>query len=283
MIDIHLDIETGDPDDLWMLALSATHPRVNLKGVTIMPGGLDQIGLAKTILRKLGSNAPVGADIKDDGKKRVGNFYREWLGDIENEKPDANVEELMENNKGSTLLTGAALTNIDKAKKFSRWTCQGGFVSSSLLTKEQTLEKFAGKDTVPTYNLNGNPKVAKKLLIENNKIFDKIFMVGKNVCHGFIFSQEKILSFPIGKHDGLNLAIDGMNFYCYYRNKPEGKAMHDILAFLLHMEPSGGMWIVGAPFRGEKGHWGFSASPEGKIKALIAINNREELEEKLWL
>jgi len=32
---LHLDIETGDPDDLWTLALMATHPRVNLKTVSV--------------------------------------------------------------------------------------------------------------------------------------------------------------------------------------------------------------------------------------------------------
>ena len=50
---LHLDIETGDPDDLWTLALMSTHPKADLQGVTVFPGGRDQIGLVKKITRQL--------------------------------------------------------------------------------------------------------------------------------------------------------------------------------------------------------------------------------------
>jgi len=60
---LHLDIETGDPDDLWTLALMATHPRVNLKTVSVFPGRPDQIGLVRKVLKLVGrSDVLIGAD-----------------------------------------------------------------------------------------------------------------------------------------------------------------------------------------------------------------------------
>lgn len=38
MKNLHLDIETGDPDDLWTLALMGTHPKVRLRTVSVYPG-----------------------------------------------------------------------------------------------------------------------------------------------------------------------------------------------------------------------------------------------------
>lgn len=62
MKQLHLDIETGDPDDLWTLALMATHPETNLLGVSVFPGGRDQIGLVKKVLRLVGREESVKLD-----------------------------------------------------------------------------------------------------------------------------------------------------------------------------------------------------------------------------
>ncbi len=317
---LFLDIETGDPDDLFTLALMATHPSVNLKGVTVVPGGLDQIGLVKKVLRLVGrSDVLVGANVKDDGKARVGDYYRKWLGDIEPCQPDttvfgafienwyadnygpsedayAELTKIIEGLKDCHLLTGGPLSNIGhlqdeweitqawehyKNPMFASWTCQGGFVGANIVPKDKQLPKFAGQITVPTFNLNGNPKAALSLL--GGEMFGRIRMVGKNVCHGFIFNENDVNSLPKGKRAGLDLLIEGVKTYCSLqrkrggacKKKPEGKAMHDILAAIMCIDPSCGEWVTGTPYR-EKGKWGFSE--EGSVEALIGVDKLRALE-----
>lgn len=303
---VFLDIETGDPDDLYMLALMATHPRVDLRGVTVFPGGRDQIGLVKKVLSLVGrSDIIVGANMKDDGKQRVSKYYSNWLGKIESTDPDCGVWEAfcgnwngndyddddvdkgleeyirrVEELKDCSLLTGAALTNILYMHEewellkpwehledplFKEWICQGGFVGSNMLPKEKQLEKFYGKTTCPTFNLNGDPKASLSLLGSNS--FGEIRMVGKNVCHGFVFNDKDANSIAKGKHAGLDLMIEGLKVYC--AKKPDGKAMHDILAALMLLNPEYGEWIEGEPFR-SKGEWGFRYG--SSVKALTGVD-----------
>lgn len=299
MKQLHLDIETGDPDDLWTLALMATHPETNLLGVSVFPGGRDQIGLVKKVLRLVGhKDVPVGADVKDDGKHRVGMFYTNWLGKIDPSDPDFSITQLydyMSRRAGTlqSLLTGGPLSNIKKVADYVHekhddnpqviklayhtWTCQGGYVGSNVIADDDALEKFRGLDAVPTFNLNGDPRAAEALLDHSHNPFHHIRMVGKNVCHGFIMNKEDVLALPKGQHAGLDLMIDGMTFYC--KKKPEGKAMHDILAALMHVAPQLGTWVEGVPRR-RKGKWFFEAGIPSNIKALIAVDRQGVME---WL
>ena len=78
---IHLDIETADPDDLFMLAILANHPLANLQWVSVFPGGKDQVSLVKHVLSLVNRNdVKVFANTLDDSKDRVSTFYNKWLG-----------------------------------------------------------------------------------------------------------------------------------------------------------------------------------------------------------
>jgi inosine-uridine nucleoside N-ribohydrolase len=60
--DVVFDMETQDPDDFLCLLFLASHPRVNLKAVTITPGSREQIGIVRWALRTLSLDGlPVGA------------------------------------------------------------------------------------------------------------------------------------------------------------------------------------------------------------------------------
>lgn len=286
---LHVDIETGDRDDLWTLALICTHPKFDLSGVTIFPGGRDQIGLVKKVLKLSGrEDIPVGADIKDDGKSRVGKYYYDWLGQINPSDPDEDLATIFSKTKGGDLLTGGPLKNIHKILKsteqdnsssneklYDRWTLQGGFVGSNIMPEELCLPKFSGKKIVETFNLNGDPKAAQRLLALENNPANQIQMVGKNVCHGFWISKDNSAKFRISqipqcKHPGLDLMINGMEKYCM--KYPGGKAMHDILAALLHIAPEHGTWVTGCPYR-DSGKWGFIEDSTTNIRALISVND----------
>jgi pyrimidine-specific ribonucleoside hydrolase len=286
-IKTHLDIETGDPDDLWTLALMATHPRIDLLGVTVFPGGRDQIGLVRKVLNLLGKKSVlIGANVKQDTKERVSPYYSKWLGDIKQSDPDMSLLDVFKITKGHNLLTGGPLSNVEFMRKsspdkiFHHWTCQGGFVGNNIIPEKDALEKFRGMDCVQTFNLNGDPKGAANLLgvdIDDDTLFDTgyvtnqfdtIRMVGKNVCHGFVFDKSILQTLPKGKHDGLDLMISGIEQY--YKQKTDPKAMHDILAALMFIYPEYGIWVKGAPFR-KKGKWGFSDRYKSNIQALIGL------------
>ena len=54
MIDMVFDMETQDPDDFLCLLFLASHPRVRLKAVTLVPGSQEQVGLVRWALERLG-------------------------------------------------------------------------------------------------------------------------------------------------------------------------------------------------------------------------------------
>ena len=62
MIDMVFDMETQDPDDFLCLLFLASHPRVRLKAVTLVPGSQEQVGLVRWALERLGvANVAIGA------------------------------------------------------------------------------------------------------------------------------------------------------------------------------------------------------------------------------
>lgn len=270
-IDIHIDLETGDPDDVMMLALLATHPYSSLRSVTVFPGGRDQVGVVKHVLARLGrSDVLVGAPPNmEDGKARVSKFHYRWLGQIPPADADGSAVEIitntLENYSSVTLVTGAPLRNIAAAYRtnprrwFCDWTCQGGFAGVGTVPPELILPKFAGMTTCPTYNLNADLYAASVLLFGRRRP-EVIRMVSKNVCHGVFFSPADIERAPKGAHAGLDLMLEGMTRYC--ERHPEGKALHDVVAAVLTLRTTqAGIWVRGSPYM-VRGCWGFTRADE---------------------
>lgn len=81
MINILLNMETADPDDALTLCLLASHPKVNLVGITITPGSHQQVAIVKDILFLLGKekDIPVGVRSPDHPKSCVSEFHNKWL------------------------------------------------------------------------------------------------------------------------------------------------------------------------------------------------------------
>eukprot|EP00966_Prymnesium_polylepis_P224486 5192168-Prymnesium_polylepis.1 len=53
-VPVVFDMETQDPDDFLCLLFLASHPRVRLKAVTLVPGSPEQVGLVRWALGALG-------------------------------------------------------------------------------------------------------------------------------------------------------------------------------------------------------------------------------------
>jgi inosine-uridine nucleoside N-ribohydrolase len=287
MIDLHFDMETSDPDDALALCLLATHPRVNLRLVTVHPGGWDQIAVVKRILKLANAgHVAVGGSVNPSPKRHVSQFHYDWLGPLDDLAPMLDSASFIADEtrrSGMCLVTGAALTNVHNgylkaggATMYKEWTCQGGFAGDNVVPEEHRLEKFRGKTTCPTFNLNGDVPAAKELL--GHPRMGKTRMVSKNVCHGFRYDKDMHAQVASGAHRGLDLLREGMD--CYFGKHPDGKALHDVLAAVLAIDPRAGTWANVVPIR-EKGEWGSWPVPEsalGAVKVLVAADRGKVIE-----
>lgn len=269
-IPFHFDMETADPDDAMTLAILATHPGVHLASVSVHPGGADQIGFVRKILTILDrEDICIGAGAPKSDARRVSGFHRDWVGGFKDSEADGSAVDIMTDTlrqfPDSTLLTGAALTNpyalSETGTFFNRWFCQGGFAGDNVVPKEHRLEKFDGKTTCATFNLNGNPLAAEKLF--SIQIAERR-LISKNVCHAAVFTKidaEPLI--PFRNHNkGLDLFLKAVEL--------KEKALHDTVAALLAIDPSKAIWAEVIPYRtrGEWGSWKAEENP-GKSPSLI--------------
>lgn len=276
MINISFDMETADPDDVLTLCLLSHHPKVNLTSITITPGSLHQVGLVKHILRLLDKDIPVGAKNKEHPKECVSPFHYNWLGKIPPEQPDGVGADILEQSirkyPDLTVVCGAALGNIgallDRDVVLSKIVVQGGFAGDNVMPPELVLEKFRGKITCPTFNLNGDVNSAKKVLA-SDKILQRYF-VSKNVCHGVVYDNKMHTFMQQYKNAnrGLQLLVDGMDKYL--QNKQSGKAFHDPLAACAAIDLDVCSFREVELYR-QKGEWGsrFSEQPNCFISVSV--------------
>lgn len=219
-MDVVWDMETGDPDDFITLLWLLGHPEINLLGVLVTPGGADQVGVVRWALRQFGKeDLPVGTfhdpaqlerdDVKQHGepKSRVSAWHYKTFGNIEKSYDALDGPTLLYGLLGpmTTLVTGGPLKNLGEfirrheesarpVHSLGRLFVQGGFAGVGVVPEDKQLEKFKGKVTCPTYNLNGDPKAALRL-IEHAGWFDDVRFVSKNVCHGVHYDAEMHAAF----------------------------------------------------------------------------------------
>jgi inosine-uridine nucleoside N-ribohydrolase len=213
MMDVVWDMETGDPDDFITLLWLLGHPKVNLIGITITPGGADQVGLVRWALKMFErEDIPVGTfhdpqwlaqnDFKENGTKkdRVSAWHYKTFGDISKSYEAERGVDVLERLLGptTTLITGGPLKNLgalitrmsvrlyDRTPDLGRVFIQGGFAGAGVVPEEQQLPKFKGLATCPTYNLNGDPKSALEV-VSHAKWFSDMRFISKNVCHGLFY------------------------------------------------------------------------------------------------
>lgn len=277
MINISFDMETADPDDVLTLCMLAHHPKVNLVSITITPGTKHQVGLVKYILKKLNKNIPVGSRNKNHSKQCVSAFHYDWLGHIPAAEPDDSGVNILFDaiSKYSDLIIvcGASLGNIgtllDKDIVLSEIIVQGGFAGDNIMPSDLILDKFKGKITCPTFNLNGDVNSALKVL-SSNKINKRIF-VSKNVCHGVIYDQKmhEFMQQHKNCNMGLDLLISGMDFYL--KKKSSGKAFHDPLAACVAINKDVCKFKTVELYR-EKGEWGSRYSNNSNAEISVQVD-----------
>lgn len=258
MIDVIFDMETSDPDDALTLCLLLDHPAVNLRGVTITPGSREQVAVVKKIISLFDKDIPVGSGNIDHPKQCVSEFHYKWLGKLGGEDAppaDKLMYDIVNKYPKLTVITGGPLKNVRSciekyALNLSEIVVQGGFAGDNCVAEEDRLEKFKGKITCPTFNLNGDIPGAK--LVISYIGIDKKFFVSKNVCHGVVYNDEFHECLRADKHKKLSNTIiwDIMDKY-----PTKGKMLHDPLAAACLIDRSVCDFTQVELYR-EKGEWG---------------------------
>lgn len=287
MIDMAFDMETQDPDDVLTLCILATHPAVRLRAATINPGSRHQVGLVRHVLRRLGrEDVLVGAGRPDHEKQCVSSFHYRWLGDVSPGEPDGLAYQVLADAHRDfpelSLVTGGPLTNVARFlevrhPKVRAITVQGGFAGDSVVPAALRLDKFAGRETCPTFNMNGNVKAARAVLAHPE--FGIRRLVSKNVCHGVAWDRQMHHRMEAKReaHPGLTMVVDAMELYL--ERKPQGKLMHDPLAACVAIDPSVASMREVEVYR-EKGEWG-SRLKEGTGTFISVSIDRDRFERVL--
>ena len=198
-VDVVFDMETQDPDDFLCLIFLASHPRVRLKAVTLVPGSPEQVGLVRWALSILGLSESVAVGAGDIGHATAGSvspwhakaFFEN--GDI---PPSTAAEEawlvlLREVDAQTVLFTGGPLTNVAAAIAHADatgeafvagcWLAQGGFAGDNIVPPEHRLDKFNGRLSCQTFNFQSDLPAARAAL--KHPGFRRRRLVSKNVCH----------------------------------------------------------------------------------------------------
>lgn len=286
-----LVIETDlghDPDDFFAICyLSGV---ADIRAILLTPGHSHQVAIAEYLVGELGLDAKVGVPASKLGQdpgsgQSWGGFHVRMLnksghplalaathcsGDL--------LDEAFAEDAGIELFVCGPLTNIGpylaahKGLEVSRATMQGGFIGYGLHGADVArLDKFEGKLTVPTFNLNGCIDGGFALL--DARVGDRRF-VSKNVCHTLVYDRavhQRVMAVKPRTRGG-ELIREGMDDYLSH--KPDGKKFHDPSAAVAHVHPEIVDWYHGRLYR-EHGGWG--TKPEPKLDRISVDIDREAL------
>jgi len=256
-----------DPDDFFALCYLHSIGGVNIRAITISPGDEDQIAIAKFFCKEVGLNIPIGSDKMRKGKRSSGGIHYDLLKKYKHPleaSADGYSQDIIRDRikifPECEVFACGPLTGLGRylesyAMPILRLTVQGGFLAYDLHKYNCVrLEKFEGKTTVPTFNLNGDPKAALTV-INSDLIFHRKF-VSKNVCHTVVYDKDvhsAIKSGFIYRNRASDLFIEAMDIYL---SKHTDKKFHDPTAAVCHMHPEIATWVDGNIYRDPKGNWG---------------------------
>lgn len=212
------------------------HPLVNLRAITITPGSKEQVGVVKKIIALFNKDITIGAGNINHPKNCVSTFHYKWLGNIDPQTANSAASVIFDtirSHPNLIILTGGPLKNIKAAiLKYSinlnQIVCQGGFAGDNIVNKEDVLEKFKGRITCPTFNLNGDV-IAANLVLSYQNIKERYF-VSKNVCHSILYDKNFHTKLSQHKNKKLSNTIIYNAMEKYLSHKPSGKLFHDPFA-----------------------------------------------------
>lgn len=263
---MNLVIETDlgrDPDDFFAICYFAM-AGVNIRAITVSPGDQDQIAVAKFLTSSLGLNIPIGSAHPERTKSSSNEAHMKVLrkhGFPSRVPADCRgheaITEAIKVYPDCQLFCCGPLENVGAYIElhgcpFKQATIQGGFVGYEVHGLScQRLEKFEGKTTVPTFNLNGDVKSALLVLQQPDLLRQ---FVSKNVCHTILYDRVVHKRVVESNRPGIAAKLFRSFMDSYLQSHP-CKAFHDPTAAVCHLHPEIATWINGRLYR-ERGGWG---------------------------
>lgn len=254
MPDLIVETDLGhDPDDMFALCYLAA-AGASVRAVTIVPGDPDQVAVARLFARVLGADVPVGASHMTGRRPSSGGVHHRLLDHFGLPRaadpdgpghaviaaalaryPDAELFII-----GPCTSTARYLARPD-ARVPRRVTMQGGFLGYHLYSPRVRLPEFEGKESMPTFNLNGDRKGAAVLLAA--PVPDRRF-VGKNVCHTLVYDAAVHATLPPPPTGGPAARLFRLAMDLHLETHP-AKKWHDPTAAVCHLHPEVGTWVRG--------------------------------------
>lgn len=284
-MDLIVETDIGhDPDDFFALSYLIA-AGVNIRTILISPGDPDQIAIAKFLCKETGLNIPIGTSKENRTKLSSGSIHHELLKHYQyplEEKADGLgvdiLEDVVKNYPDSELFVIGPVSSLSKyfvkhpEIQFSRATMQGGFLPYKLHRPATTHSDFEGAEWLPTFNLNGDRPAGVNFL--NANILDRR-MVGKNVCHTVLFTEEIFNDSVDVVPQNIKAASLFQEAATIYFDRHGSKKFHDPTAACCHLHPEIGTWVRGNTVKMESG-WTTQLNPDGD-HVLAAIDY-----DKLW-
>lgn len=266
---MNLIIETDlghDPDDFFALCYFFS-AGVDVRAILLSPGDESQVDLVSFILKELGKDhIPVGVPNTGRRKEQCTSIHKHFVKKygcpplFKYYLGEDVIRDTLKMYPDCELFICGAMKNIgnylikNKDTKINKAVMQGGFIGYDTHgINVPKLEKFIGKETVPTFNLNGNVKGAHAFL--NAPYIKERWFISKNVCHTVIYSlniHRRIMDVP-AMNRASELFREGMTKYL--KKHSRGKKFHDPTAAVCHLHPEIGTWVKAKLYR-EKGGWG---------------------------
>ena len=277
MIDLIIETDIGrDPDDFLALCYLVGRGSVNVRLITVSPGDPDQVAVAKFLLAEVGLDVPVGVGRKGGARSSVAGVHKGLLHryDFPRELPHDGygpdlIEQTMQQYPACEVFACGPLNSVGSFvaehpdAQLACATMQGGFCSYDVHgLNVAKLEKFAGKRTVGTFNLNGDVRGARAFLGANIQVRR---FVGKHLCHTIVYDRQRYHQIQDTRNGAQALFAEAMSKYLA-RNK-KGKVLHDVVAAVAHMHPEIFTWITGRLYR-DRGEWGTELAEEGDLIAV---------------
>jgi pyrimidine-specific ribonucleoside hydrolase len=246
-IPLAIDLELQDPDEWALLCLAASHPAVELKCVTVIPGR-PQAGLVREVLRRCGcEDVVVGALDPDSMDICQADIVAAHAGlKLKPEPPDADgPTALAEAAKvpGIRFVSAAPPKNIGRlpalatGAQVAELHAQGGYAGPPVHPEDRVLPEFiesAGNAAfaVRSFNWSSAPEDALQML--ESSAFGKILVYPKSVCHDVWFDQDLLTRIAASSSKSPGLALIE-RYFANYRH--ERKLFHDVLPFCTMIEP----------------------------------------------
>lgn len=244
---LHLHTDIGhDPDDAVALAY-LIEKGYNPDYISITPGYTEQSAIVRTILLEY-QRQPYATIFKSSETSKIyePGQHKILIGSPEYMEPIAILP-------STDLIVIGPPKGLGDRLKTQRLWFQGGYSPNSI----KPLEKFAGRDSVQSFNPSGAREDFKKIL--DSDIPEKRF-IGKNVCHGF--TKADMIKVWKPKSRIMQMFLDKLD---------DSKAMHDVLACMIFTGDIEPVWEQAKPqFCGLK----LTTVPTGEAcYSLIGIKN----------